>query len=297
MSLLTATPLFTLPVNNQLGENVLWDNKNNRILWTDIQASCLYIYNHTNKNTEIIHLHQRLASFGLTNKDNTLICAFESGFALLDLVTHQVTWLADIEKSNPGTRMNDGRVDRQGVFWAGTMVEDDNKATQKGALYSIDADFEVNQHLENLQISNSLCWSPDGKIMYFADSPTHQILAFDNTSEITAKSSYQLITQTRDDHFPDGSTVDKLGNIWNALWGSGMIVCYKPNGEIIFQVKLPVSQISCVCIGGPNLDWLIITSASQLTDFEKKKEPEAGNLFIYQLNQSIGLAESRFILR
>ena len=66
--------------------------------------------------------------------------------------------------------MNDGRVDRQGVFWAGSMVEDEKSATEKGALYSINKQFEVKKHLENIEISNSLCWSPDGKIMYFADS-------------------------------------------------------------------------------------------------------------------------------
>ena len=131
--------------------------------------------------------------------------------------------------------------------------------------------------------------------MYFADSPTHQILAFDNKLEVNPQSTYQLITQTRDHHFPDGSTVDKFGNIWNALWGSGKVICYQPNGKVIFQIKLPVSQVSCVCIGGPNLDWLIITSASQLTDTENKQEPEAGNLFVYQLNQSIDLPESRFV--
>lgn len=288
--------LFTLPVGNQLGEGVIWDDKLQRILWTDIEASKLYLYQLATETTDVIQLPQRLGSFGLTEQENLLICAFESGFALFDLVKRKIEWLADVETDNSGTRMNDGRVDRRGSFWAGTMVEDEAKATDQGALYSIDANRNVRKHLSNLQVSNGLCWSPDGNIMYFADSPTHKIVSFDSSQIIDEKSQARHLVSTATEHFPDGSTTDRHGNIWNAMWGSTKVVCYSPEGESIFQLTLPVSQPSCVSIGGPDLNWLIITSASQLTQQQKEQEPQAGHLFVYQLNQSIGLPEPRFKL-
>lgn len=288
--------LFTLAVGNQLGEGVIWDDKLQRILWTDIEASKLYLYQLDSDTTEVIQLPQRLGSFGLTEQENVLVCAFESGFALFDLALRKIEWLAEVEGDNSGTRMNDGRVDRAGVFWAGTMVEDETKTLSHGALYSIDANWKVTKHLSNLQICNGLCWSPDGSIMYFADSPTHKIVSFDSTQKIDEKSQATHIVSTAADHFPDGSITDRYGNIWNAMWGSNKVVCYSAKGDIIMQLTLPVSQPSCVSIGGPDLNWLIITSASQLTEQQKEQEPEAGHLFVYQLDQSIGLPEPRFKL-
>jgi len=275
---------------------VLWDEKQQVILWTDIEAAKLYQFNVKNRVVESIKLPERLGSFGLTTQESVLICAFESGFALLELRTEEVTWLIKIEENNPGTRMNDGRVDRNGVFWAGTMVEDESTAIDKAALYSINQNFVVQQHLTGLTISNGLCWSPDGKVTYFADSPTHKIVSFDNQQTITPQSAAMSLVETAPEHFPDGSCVDKFGNLWNALWGSGLVNCFSPQGELLLSLPLPVSQPSCVSIGGPNMDWLLITSASQLNDEQKIAEPEAGNLFVYQLDESLGLVEPRFKL-
>jgi len=294
MSQLEITHLLTLPVQNQLGEGVIWDEAANCILWTDIESAKLYQYYVETEELVQVSLPERLGSFGLTGTENELICAFASGFALFNIKTHKLNWIEKVETDNPGTRMNDGRVDRNGRFWAGSMVEDEAIATEKGALYSLGQELKSVRHLTNIQISNGLCWSPDGKIMYFADSPTHKIIAFDSTVQLSDTTPSKTLTETNEDHFPDGSTVDKFGNIWNALWGSGKLVCYSPEGEKLQEVSVPVSQPSCISIGGPNLDWLIVTSASQLSEQQKQQEPNAGNLFIYQLSQSIGLPESRF---
>ena len=296
MSYTNLSHLFTLPVKNQLGEGVLWDDSRRVILWTDIEAAKLFQFNVSNKFVESINLPERLGCFGLTTRSNVLICAFESGFALLDITSKEVAWLIKIEADNPGTRMNDGRVDRNGVFWAGTMVEDESIATGKASLYSIDQEFKVAHHLSGLNISNGLCWSPDGKTTYFADSPTHKIVSFESNFPSNKLGEPKCLVETAQEHFPDGSCVDKYGNIWNALWGSKQVNCFSPEGKVLFTLTLPVSQPSCVSIGGPNMDWLIITSASQLTDAQQLDEPEAGNLFVYQLDESLGLLEPRFNL-
>ena len=105
-------------------------------------------------------------------------------------------------------------------------------------------------------------------------------------------SNKKLFATTNSSTFPDGSIVDAQDYLWNAQWGSNNVVRYKRNGEIDFSIILPVSQPSCVAIGGPNLDWLIVTTAKQgLSSSAFSKEPLSGNLFIYQLTDCSGLIE------
>jgi len=303
----TASPLtlkFTLEVHNKLAEGVLWDDQAQRIFWTDIQSSHLYEYHIQSREMTVRNMPERLTCFGLTNHADVLICGLESGFAYYTLSSKTITWITEIETDNPGTRLNDGRVDRAGNFWAGTMVENAQASTDEGYLYRLRAGATAEQHqvqryLSGLQISNGLCWSPNGDAMYHADSPTHTIRRYqmkqanqpDQPPELGNPSTFAT---TPDDHFPDGATVDKHGNVWSAQWGRSQVVCYAPNGEIIRTVDLPVSQVSCVAIGGPGLDWLIVTTASELSPEQKKQEPQAGNIFVFQLPESIGLLEPRY---
>ena len=306
-SIPTSLPLkFTLEVHNKLGENVLWDEQKQRIFWTDIQSSMLYEYQAQSQEMKVRKLPERLTSFGLTTQSDLLICSFESGFAYYSLLDKQITWLQKIETANPGTRLNDGRVDRDGNFWAGTMVENPEIASDKGYLYRLQAgastqESQVQRYLSGLQISNGLCWSPDGKTMYHADSPAHTITQYQLVTDQDGESGIApnltdpvILATTAEDHFPDGAITDKNGNIWSAQWGSSRVVCYAPNGNIIRTVGLPVSQVSCATIGGPELNWLIVTTASELSAEQKQREPQAGNIFVFQLPESIGLVESRY---
>lgn len=122
---------------------------------------------------------------------------------------------------------------------------------------------------ENISISNGLCWSPDGLTMYHADSPTHEIFQYDfdpNTASVSNKRSFVTTEQMI---FPDGSEVDAAGYIWNAQWGGG---------QVVRSLTLPVTNPTSIAIGGPNMDWLIITSAKHSLSAE-----QLSDVYIYQL--------------
>lgn len=283
--------LMTIPAANVLGEGVLWDHRTQSIWWTDIEASVIYHFDLTDKQLRSTKLPHRLASFGFTTNVQVLIAAFDIGIGFFNLETLDIQWLAKPESDIQGNRFNDGRIDRQGRFWAGTMVEhrDDNNQ-QSAALYCISHRQGIQQVLNNLGISNGLCWSPDGQTMYHADSPKHTIYQYDFDIETGLLSQQRVFATTSNTLFPDGSEVDSAGCIWNAQWGGGQVVRYRPDGQVDLILKLPVTHPTSIAFGGKDLDLLIITSAKHsLNSLQLRQEPQAGDVFIYQLNGICGL--------
>jgi sugar lactone lactonase YvrE len=220
-----------------------------------------------------------------------IIAAFESGFAFYHPESGQLDWIERPEHAAANVRFNDGRVDRQGRFWAGSMVEGAGPPT--GKLYSLTGS-SSQVHLSGIAISNSLCFSPDGRQLYFADSPHRLILRYDLDPGTGALSNRQVFARTPAGAYPDGSQVDAQGYLWNAHWGAGRIVRYAPDGSISGAIEVPASQVSCVAFGGRQLDLLFVTSARvDLTPTQLASEPNAGDLFIYRLDVK-GLADARF---
>lgn len=288
------TPLAILPVNNLLGEGILWDSRRQRLWWTDIQSRRLFRYDWALSDTHILEMPERLASFGLTAGSERLIAAFESGFAWYDPGDQSVTWLARPERPHSAVRFNDGRVDRQGRFWSGTMVEGDHPDVSAG-LYSFDRHYGVRQHLNDVRISNCLCLSPDGRSLYFADSPTRTIRVFELGPEGTLGPS-RVFAQTPVGADPDGATIDADGCLWSAHWGAGCVVRYTPEGKIDRTLRVPASQPTCVCFGGPDLDVLCITTARiGLSEASLSTEPNAGDVFLYRVGVK-GLPEAEYQL-
>ncbi len=292
--------LKTIRVGNTLGECILWNAENQLVWWTDIHESTLYNFNPASSELKKYELPERLGSFGFIDNDSRLICAFASGFAIYQPENGEIEWLARPELSYRGTRFNDGRVDREGCFWAGTMVEGDglNESGNpvKGSLYRL-AGRNCTRMLGDIDISNSICWSLDGSTLYFANSPTQIIHAFDMNGDsglsgsllnkgIFAKSAYPAT--------PDGSVIDADGYLWNAQWGGGKIVRYSPLGDIDYELQLPVSQPTCICFGGPDMNWLFVTTANEnLNAAQLVAQPNAGDVFIYRTRFK-GLVEPRF---
>jgi len=285
----------TIKVNNTLGECVLWNDHQQSVWWTDILEAKLYSYNYTKRALAVLPLSERLASFGLTEYDDTLICAFASGFALYNLMSQTVEWLARPESEISGQRFNDGRVDRQGRFWAGTMVEAQSPDSEEknGSLYRLSGS-DCQKMLGGIKISNSICWSPDSSKFYFADSTTHIINAFEFDSRSGNPTNPTPFVRTTPPYEPDGSTVDVEGFLWNAQWGGGKVARYSPEGRPADELTLPVSQPTCVAFGGGDMNLLFVTTAKVgLTAEQLKQQPQAGNLFIYRTPYT-GLPESRF---
>jgi len=290
----------TIEVANVLGECILWDEATQCTWWTDIHSARLYRYQFGSGNLDVFSLPERLCSFGLIDNDPRLVCAFASGFALYDPVMEKREWLYRPEQHFSGTRFNDGRVDRQGRFWSGTMVEaetatDAQGLPVKGGLYWVSGAAH-GKVLDGIAIANSLCWSPDSRTAYFADSPSRQICAYDFDAVTAAFGGERVFARTQGDIVPDGAIIDAEAHLWNAQFRGGKIVRYTPVGDIQSQVELPVSQPTCICLGGPDMNLLFVTSAREnLSERELARQPAAGHVFVFETPYR-GLPESRYRL-
>ncbi|HEY7884465.1 MAG TPA: SMP-30/gluconolactonase/LRE family protein [Cellvibrionaceae bacterium] len=270
---------------------MLWHPRQACIWWTDIHACRLYRYDPADDKLTFWQTPERLTALGFTEDDDQLIVSFASGIAFYWPEQSRVQWLARPEVDITGNRFNDGRVSPAGHFWAGSLVEQDTG--QQAALYRYNGD-NCQRVLTGLQIVNGLCWSPDGRTGYYADSPTRKITAYDHLPLTGELSNPRPFVQTPEGSFPDGACVDARGNVWSAHWGGGCVVCYSPAGEIIETLTLPVSQPTCVAFGGPDLNWLLVTSAREnLTPKAIDAEPMAGDLFIFDTT-AVGLPPAIF---
>jgi L-arabinonolactonase len=287
------TPIDIFKVGNIVGEGILWDSRRALLWWTDVQGRQLHRYDWTRGSLQIFDTPERVGSFGLVAGSDRLIAAFASGVALYDPFVQTIEWLARPESIGPGIRFNDGRVDRRGRFWSGTMVESEHSGTG-GCLYSIGVGAETRCHLSGVQISNGLCFSPDGTRMYFADSPTRAISVFQLTEPAGVLGPPRVFAKTPEGAFPDGSAIDAEGCVWSAHWGAGCVVRYTPEGGIDRTLQIPTCQPSCVCFGGPDLDVLCVTSAREGLDGKTlQAEPNAGDVFLYRAGVK-GLPESEY---
>ena len=173
------------------------------------------------------------------------------------------------------------------------MVENDQPGVH-GCLYSIDGSGMVRCHAEGLRISNGLCVSPDGSLLYFTDTPTRTICSYELNEPEGTLGRRRVFAQTPSGALPDGATVDADGCVWSAHWGAGRVVRYTPDGRIDRTIELPTCQPSCVCFGGPDLDILCITTAREGLDPSRlSNEPNAGDVFLYRTGAQ-GLPESEF---
>lgn len=281
-----------IETHNTLGECVLWNDRQQAVWWTDIHEARLYRYELQQRHLTTYPLPERLASFGFTDDDDWLICAFASGFALYQPDSQKIDWIAQPEKEFTGNRFNDGRVDRQGRFWVGSMCEH-QPMKPTGSLYCLSGR-QVKKVIGDIYIANSICWSPDSSRFFFADSPRHSIHRYDFDAATGELHRPQIFSTTTPPQEPDGSTVDAEGFLWNAVWGGSKVVRYNADGHVDRELTLPVSQPTCVAFGGADLSLLLISTAKiGLSAEQLNREPDAGNVLIYQTPYR-GLPESRF---
>jgi L-arabinonolactonase len=289
--IMKVTPVDSVSVGNVLGEGVLWDGARKLAWWTDIQQRRLYRYEPVSRALKQFELPERLCSFGFIHGSERFIAAFASGFAYYHPESAGLEWVSRPEHAARNVRFNDGRVDRQGRFWAGSMVEGTGEPVAK--LYCLTKGVSQ-EHLTGINISNSLCFSPDGRHLYFADSPQRTILRFDSDPDTGLLSNRQVFARTPPGAFPDGSNVDSEGHLWNAQWGAGCVIRYAPDGTISGRLELPVTQPTCVAFGGEALDLLFVTTARESLDAAAlSTQPQAGDVFIFKTDV-VGCKESGY---
>jgi len=291
-----------LSVSNILGEGIQCHPNGKEIWWTDIINMQLFRYHFANQELKSYTAPESICSFAFINNSQDskqeILVAFASGLAYYNPETQNTRWIHKNVKDSQTQRLNDGRVDRQGRFWVGSMslLSDEYSAKQgRAELLKLDEQEKLTTHQSNIHISNGICWSPDSNYMYFADSPRQEIYRYEFDSKQGTISHRELFQTTPKGAYPDGACVDAQGYVWSAHWGANKVVRYTPSGEIDYEVFVPASQASCVCFAGEKLDLLCVTSARQdMSADALNDEPQAGDVFIYQTNIQ-GLPESMYL--
>ncbi len=293
----TSSDIREIAACNELGECVLWDDLKQAFWWTDIEGCELFRYDPDTEELESWSTPYRLASFGLIDDDTRLIAAFDRGIAFYDVSTTDLEWLTPKSFLPVGHRLNDGRVDREGNFCVGSMVESGGQSTELGKLFQYSRGGALSTLISGVRISNGLAWSPDGSGMYHADSSACEINVYNYSDLVSGTASPRFFASTQRGVHPDGATVDASGRLWSANWGGASVSCYSPLGDTLANVNLPVSQPTCVAFGGADLDLMLVTSARQgLSPQQLAAEPLAGNAFLLRV-ESKGLIEPRFVSR
>jgi sugar lactone lactonase YvrE len=269
-----------LPIAAGLAEGPCWWSERNILLWVDIEASRIGLFDPATGNNDFFHLPAHVGAVVPTSVGDLLL-ATAAGLMRMDPRTGVVTLLLDPEVDRPGNRFNDGKCDPWGRFWAGTMSYDFEPMA--GSLWRLDGDGRITRQRSQLTISNGLAWSQDRGTLYFIDSPTLKVMAFPLTSsgEIAAEPSICVQIPEDWDAVPDGMCIDAEGMLWIALFGGGAVMRWDPiSGQLLERLAVPCRQVTSCCFGGPHLDQLFITTARREMDAAAiAAEPLAGGLF------------------
>ena len=267
-----------LEVHNKLGNGVLWDPRVKTLWWTDIPSNKMYSW-HFEKGMELYSTPAPLCGFGLTSEPDKFICAFAKGFAYFYPQSNQVKWLCNIEEHYADTRMNCGKVDPNGRFWAGTMRCTDTGPL--GALYCLDKN-RVNTHIKDISVSNTLSWSPDGRAMYFSDSPSGEILQYQFEPTSGRLGQTNCLRKISEPGAPAGACVDSEGCLWIAQHGTSSVARYDPQGNQVLSLNLPCENPTDVTFGGPEMKHLFVSSANQgINRHGMKTQLANGSLLVF----------------
>jgi sugar lactone lactonase YvrE len=280
-----------LHCQNILGEGPLWHHAEGALYWVDITGKKIHRYYPALGKTDVFETPRMVSAPGL-RQSGGFVCAAEDGFHFWSPEGNRFEPIQDPEKGKRGARFNDGKVDRAGRFWAGSMTPQGSSS----ALYRLDPDLSVHRMVSEITISNGIGWSPDNQIIYYVDSNRLVIYAFDfdlKSGEISLQRDF--VKFDAKSGVPDGLTVDSEGFIWCAVYDGWKVVRINPDGIIVDEIHIPVSRPSSVAFGGQHLDELYITSIAEgLTKEEKEKQPMAGDLFMVKPGVR-GLPEPAFL--
>ncbi len=277
----------------ELGEGALWHPERRQLFWFDILGKKLHTVSRDGPQTS--SFVEMVSAAGWVTRDHLLI-AGERDLFLFELESEEIETLTELEAGNPRTRSNDGRADRQGGFWIGTMGKRGGDDPGMGSIYRWYRG-ELRKLFGGLTIPNSICFAPDGRTAYFADTVTQRInrVALD-ADGWPADQPELFVDLASEGLFPDGATVDAAGNLWNAQWGAGRVACYSPAGTFLHAVAFDAPHTSCPAFGGSDFKTLFVTTAQQGMDASAlARAPLSGQTFSLP-DIATGLPEPRVIL-
>ena len=281
-----------LDIKAELGEGPVWDAREGVLYWVNIKDHEIHRFDPSTGKDTFWSTPADVGSIGL-RQGGGMIVALKTGFFFFD-PPGNFRVIAEPELDLPDNRFNDGKTDRQGRFWAGSLYDpDETKPT--GGLFRLDTDLSCHKLVDGIHASNGLAFSPDSATAYYADSRQRKVWAWDfDAAAGTLRNRRGFIELTGNHGVPDGAAVDDDGCYWLTQPPSGRLVRYDPKGRIDRVVEMPVSQPTCVAFGGPRMDTLYVTSAKYKLPAEKlRQEPLAGAIFAISPGVT-GPADARF---
>ncbi len=283
---------LALQTRSLLGEGPLWSTRDAALYWVDILAPALHCHRDGQRN-EATPLGT-MVSVAMPKTSGGLLLATPSGLMNWRGPEQPMEWLAHPDAERPNNRYNDGKCDRRGRLWIGSM--DMGAAANRGSLFRVDADGHAERMESGLTVANGMGWSPDNRSMYFTDSFRRTIYQYDfDLDDGRVQNRRPLVVLGPEEGTPDGLTVDQDGCLWVALWDAWSVVRYSPQGHELMRVRLPVPRPTSCCFGGTGLDTLYVTSASvRLSADTLAAAPLSGSLFALRIPGVRGLPETQF---
>lgn len=266
-------------IESQLGEGAIWNYKTQEFYWIDIEGKLLHIYNPETKENRSFETPSRIGTV-VPYTQNEAVVALEDGIYKLNINTGAVSLLSDVEAQMTENRFNDGKCDPLGNLWVGSMHLKQSKP--HASLYKVNDQGEAIKMVDSVTISNGIVWTSDAKTMYYIDTPTSKIMAYDydiNTGTIS--NERVAVEVSLEDGYPDGMTIDSEDMLWVGLWNGNAIAHFNPKtGELMSKIKVPAHNITACAFGGENLDILYITTARiDMTPEELDSLPLSGSVF------------------
>jgi sugar lactone lactonase YvrE len=271
--------------HNIVGECPLWHAAQNSIYWTDINGFTVQKYDLAKKDIKSWNFGEVVCALSLTSDARWFLVGLGSRLILWDPEEDRRVDFCKPEPNWPTNRLNDGAADPNGYFWIGSMRNnvasdgaDVKVSGNSGSLYRIDPFGKVTTWDTGFGISNTLAWSPDNKTFYFGCSIGNVVYAYDFDRKDSSIKNRRVFFSDLPHGMPDGSAIDVEGYLWNCRYGGGNILRISPAGAIEQIIKMPVSNITNCCFGGPDMRTLYITTSS----LGGSKEKFAGGLFTLQ---------------
>jgi sugar lactone lactonase YvrE len=285
------SPEPVLTIHSVLGEGPVWDADEHVLYWLDIFLPAVNRFDPATGVNQVTRLNQPVYAMALRAKGGA-IGSFEHGIGLVDLNRGSIEIISDPKAGRP-VNFNDGKCDRHGRFWTGTMAKD--WTSPIGGLYRVEPSRRITQVDDGIVLSNGLGWSPDDRTMYFTDFGRRVIYAYDFDAESGSISRRRpFIEFPEDAGFPDGMTIDAEGCLWVAHWDGWRVTRYAPSGHLRQVIPMPVQRPTSCTFGGPDLSVLYVTSARMgLSEEALAATPLAGSVFAVRTDTA-GLAEPKF---
>ena len=289
---MTSALTCVLDIKASLGECPLWSADDQVLYWVDINAPSLNRFDPATGLNTAWPMPESIGCVAL-RAGGGFVAALRGGFWLVDREGRLEREVADAPYDPAHHRFNDGRADARGRFWAGSMNEKRDAGTAK--LYRLDPDLKLTAMIDDVTVSNGLAFSPDGHVLYHANTPTQTVNAYDFDSSTGTIANRRVLKRfTGEGEFPDGAAVDRDGCYWSALYRGAKVVRISPQGALLAEYAVPAQCPTMCAFGGPDLKTLYVTSARQRRDPEElARLPQSGGIFAMRVDTP-GLPEPKF---